>query len=225
MLHTGVMRQVRRLIRNFLWSGSDGTVDTRARVSWATIILPIAQGGLGIIDPEMQCRALLTKFIVRGLFPGNETWKMLFRSVLHTVSPRLGTRDGHSWTASARYIFSDAPLHTSHLSPFMRSILQIWTSMRQSLRRRPPASLAKIERQPLIWNSFVLDAEGRQLGQRTHIDWASWDRGPVASMHGWSETWQLDTDFLADEFAIGRGIRTRLVKINAAILDLWDRSI
>ena len=37
------------------------------------IILPIAQGGLGIIDPEMQRRALLTKFIVRGLFPGNET--------------------------------------------------------------------------------------------------------------------------------------------------------
>ena len=82
---------MRRLIRNFLWSGHDGSVDTRARVRWETIIQPIAGGGLGIIDREMQCRALLTKFIVRGLFPGNETWKMLFRSVLHTVTPQLGT--------------------------------------------------------------------------------------------------------------------------------------
>ena len=53
MLHRGVMRQVRRLIRNFLWSGGDGSVDTRARVRWATVILPVDQGGLGIIDPEM----------------------------------------------------------------------------------------------------------------------------------------------------------------------------
>ena len=55
----------------FLWSGQDGTTDTRARVRWETIIQPIAEGGLGLIDPEMQCRALLTKLIVRGLFPGN----------------------------------------------------------------------------------------------------------------------------------------------------------
>ena len=122
MLLTGVMRQVRRLIRNFLWSGHDGSADTRARVRWETIIQPIATGGSGVIDPEMQCRALLTKFIVRGLFPGNETWKLLFKSVLHTVTPQLGTRDGHTWVESIRYIFTDAPLHTSHLSPFMRSI-------------------------------------------------------------------------------------------------------
>lgn len=155
---------MRRLIRNFLWSGHDGTIDTRARVGWATIILPTAEGGLGIIDTEMQCRALLTKFIVCGLFPGNETWKMLFRSILHTVTPRLGTRDGHTWSASIRYIFSDAPLHTNHLSPFMRFLLRIWTSMRQSLRKRPPASLPEVERQPLIWSPHIVDVEGRQLG-------------------------------------------------------------
>ena len=94
------MRQVRRLIHNFLWSGQDGTTDTRARVRWETIIQPIAEGGLGLIDPEMQCRALLTKLIVRGLFPGNETWKLLFCSVLHTVTPQLGTQDSHTWTDS-----------------------------------------------------------------------------------------------------------------------------
>ena len=87
MLHTRVMRQVRRLIRNFLWSGHDGSADTSARVRWETIIQPIVEGGLGVIDPEMQCRALFTKFIVRGFFPGNEAWKSPLISVLHTVTP------------------------------------------------------------------------------------------------------------------------------------------
>ncbi|MCO5581971.1 hypothetical protein L7F22_035860 [Adiantum nelumboides] len=76
-MHGGVMLQLRRLIRNFLFGGSDGSLDTQARVRWSTCTLPTSQGGLGIIDPEMQSRALLTKLIVRGLFPGNEPWKML----------------------------------------------------------------------------------------------------------------------------------------------------
>ncbi|MCO5573426.1 hypothetical protein L7F22_027197 [Adiantum nelumboides] len=59
-LYGGVMRQLRQLIRNFLYGGSDGTHDTCARVRWSTVIMPTSQGGLGIIDPEMQSRALLT---------------------------------------------------------------------------------------------------------------------------------------------------------------------
>ena len=163
MMHSGMMKQVRRLIRNFLWGGSDGTTDTRARVRWSTIILPREDGGLGIIDPEMQCKALLTKFIVRGLFPGNETWKLMLRSVLDTVTPRP-MRGGQSWRPGVRYIFTTAPLSVSHLSPFMRSLLRTWFSLRQGLIRRTPTCEEEIDRQPLIWNSMVIDGEGRQLG-------------------------------------------------------------
>ncbi|MCO5550170.1 hypothetical protein L7F22_032705 [Adiantum nelumboides] len=84
-MHGGVMLQLKRLIKNFLFGGSDGSLDTRARVRWSTCTLPTSQGGLGIIDPEMQSRALLTKRIVWGLFPGNEPWKMLLQSALATV--------------------------------------------------------------------------------------------------------------------------------------------
>ncbi|MCO5549154.1 hypothetical protein L7F22_002620 [Adiantum nelumboides] len=108
-LHGGVMRQLRRLIRNFLYEGLDGTHDTRARVRWSTVIMPTSQGGLGIIDPEMQSRALLTKLIVRGLFPGNEPCKMLLQSDLATVTPTYGVRDGHIWTRGMRFLFIDAP--------------------------------------------------------------------------------------------------------------------
>lgn len=67
-----MIAQLRRLVRNFLWSGTDGTRDTRARVRWQTVILPCEEGGLGIIDPEIQSRALISKLLVRGLFPGDE---------------------------------------------------------------------------------------------------------------------------------------------------------
>ena len=69
MLHLGVIFRLRRLVRNYLWAGSDGTHDTRARVAWHTCILPREEGGLGIIDPEMQGRALLpsVSFVVYSL--------------------------------------------------------------------------------------------------------------------------------------------------------------
>ncbi|MCO5559009.1 hypothetical protein L7F22_012600 [Adiantum nelumboides] len=63
-LHGGVMAKLRRLIRSFLFGGSDGTRDTRAKVHWSTVILPTSEGGFNIIDGELQNRALLTKFIV-----------------------------------------------------------------------------------------------------------------------------------------------------------------
>ena len=60
----------RRLIRNFLWSGRDGG-PARAKVAWPVITLPTPLGGLGIVDPACQSRALLGKLIVRG----PSTWR------------------------------------------------------------------------------------------------------------------------------------------------------
>ncbi|MCO5595993.1 hypothetical protein L7F22_050045 [Adiantum nelumboides] len=103
-LHGRVMLLLRRLIRNFLFGGSDGTHDTRARVHWSTFIMATSQGGLGIIDLEMQSRVLLTKLNVRELFPGNEPWKMLLHSGLATVSPTYGVREGHIWIPGMRRV-------------------------------------------------------------------------------------------------------------------------
>lgn len=71
---------------------------------------------MGIIDPEMQCIALLISFIVRGLFAGDETWKMVCRSVMGSVTLRLGFRDGHVWQGGHRFIFTDAPVHCTCFS-------------------------------------------------------------------------------------------------------------
>ena len=91
MLHPGVIARLRRLVRNYLWAGYDASHDTRDRVAWHTCILPRSQGGLGIIDPLMQSRALISKCIIQGLFPGDEPWKSFLRhAVLHSTPSITG---------------------------------------------------------------------------------------------------------------------------------------
>jgi len=48
---------VKGVIRNFIWGGKDAP--THAKVKWDTLALPIALGGLAIIDPKSQSEALL----------------------------------------------------------------------------------------------------------------------------------------------------------------------
>ena len=66
-------------LENFLWSGSNGSGTSEARVAWQTVILPKIEGGLGIINPELQSQALLGKLVIRGLTPGGQMWKLLLQ--------------------------------------------------------------------------------------------------------------------------------------------------
>jgi hypothetical protein len=69
--------QVRGVVKNFIWGGK--ATPARAKVKWDTLALPSPQGGLGIINPKMQSKALLAKLLVRGLAPGGKPWKELMR--------------------------------------------------------------------------------------------------------------------------------------------------
>ena len=51
----------------------------RAKVSWKVITTPKDKGGLGLIDPLLQCKAFWGNFIIRGLLPGREPWKKILK--------------------------------------------------------------------------------------------------------------------------------------------------
>ena len=61
---------------------------------------------------------------------------------------------------------------------------------------------------------MVRDHLGRQLGERTHIDWASWDRGPAISLLSWSHYRHLDVDFIVEEFHIACRVCTSIFEID-----------
>ena len=75
-----------------------------------------------------------------------------------------------------------------------------------------------MDRQPLIWSSQVTDDTDLQLGERTHIPWASWARGPARSLRVWRDVYrQMGLDELAAAMGTARGIQARRVEIDAAI--------
>jgi hypothetical protein len=87
--------QVRGVVRNFIWGGK--ATLAQAKVKWDTLTLPIAKGGLGIINPKTQSEALLAKLLVRGLAPGGEPWKELIRHHAdQTKLPVHGKRTQHT---------------------------------------------------------------------------------------------------------------------------------
>ena len=90
-------------MRNFLWSGRDGS-PAQAKVAWPVIVLPIEQGGLGIVDPAYQSIALLGKFVVRGLLPSAKPWKEFLLQRLRMCTPVAGgERERHGSQRSYGY--------------------------------------------------------------------------------------------------------------------------
>jgi hypothetical protein len=78
-----MITQITGVIQNFIWGGKDAPA--RAKVKWETLTLPAAQGGLGIIDPNVQSEALPAKLLVRGLAPGGEPWKEIIQNKVDQI--------------------------------------------------------------------------------------------------------------------------------------------
>ena len=116
---------------------SDNSV---AKVAWSILIQPKQKGGLGLIDPFMQSKALLTKHVVRSLLPGEELWKKLWIRHLHKVKPSVGGQ----WKDSLRWFFNaDFQLPKSNLGSlcFFNGIFRAWESLWQALVFLPLKSL------------------------------------------------------------------------------------
>ena len=69
MLDKVFLKNIKAMVRGFLWSGRDHEV-TSAKVVGGCLIKVKNQGGLGLVDPVHQNNALLGKLLVRSLQPG-----------------------------------------------------------------------------------------------------------------------------------------------------------
>ena len=92
-----ILLKLQCLVRNFIWGAPLGARIV-AKVAWSVLIRPIREGGLGLIDPLLQSKALLAKHVVRGFMPGNELWKKLWLLSLRNIKPTIGGQ----WQVSFR---------------------------------------------------------------------------------------------------------------------------
>ena len=181
--------QIRRLIKNFIWAGSDRS-HVRAKVSWNTLITPKRHGGLGIIDPMDQCMALLAKIIVRGLLPGQAPWKHLLMQRLYKCAPTTGG----SWGDHVRWIFlpnKKYAMSRNWEDKFFNGLLRAWTHVQKGLGYDVPTSEEEYLQQHLVWNPNMQLLSGHMLGARTKLDWAKFDAGIGASVDTWKSFYDL----------------------------------
>jgi hypothetical protein len=83
------IQKVTGKIRNFLWSGSPTAV--RARVAWTVCCQPKQVDGLNLIDPQEAVTALIAKWVLTALEPGESNFKVLlrFRLGLFSLMPAV----------------------------------------------------------------------------------------------------------------------------------------
>jgi hypothetical protein len=151
--------QIRGIVRNFIWNGKAS--NTRAKVKWETLVLPTAQGGLGIIDPKVQSEALLAKLFIRGLVPGGEPWKELLRHMANQV--KLLVHGLGPSTKDINWIFAAMKLKRPPTS-LWKNILHAWMSVRPGLSKSEPTNSTEALRQPVFENPLIVNQEGKPLG-------------------------------------------------------------
>jgi hypothetical protein len=151
--------QVRGVIRNFIRGDKD--VPARAKVKWDTLTFPIAEGGLGVMDPKSQSEALLTKLLVRGLAPGGEPWKELVRHKADQT--RLPVHGKGPNNPDLNWLLAAPKLKRLQCSMW-KSIIGAWLNVRPGLTKSNPTTVAEVLKHPLFGNSSILNTSGTSLG-------------------------------------------------------------
>jgi hypothetical protein len=150
--------QIRGVRRNFISTGKDAPAC--AKVKWETLILPAAQGGLGIIDLKAQSEALLAKLMIQGLSLGGEPWKEIIRSKVDQI--KLPVHSMGPDISDVNWIFAAPKLKRIQCSMW-KSIIGAWMKVRPGLTKAIPTSTAEILRQPIFGNPLILNQLGVPL--------------------------------------------------------------
>ena len=177
------IKNIKAMVRGFLWSGRDHE-RASAKVAWSCLIKEKNQGGLGLVDPVHQSKALLGKLLVRSLQPGPELWKMLLRDRADLWCPR----NGGPWKAKMWWLFSpDLKMKkpTSMEDRVARAIMMAWSSVREGLVLMHPKTLEEQLRQPLFWNPRIRSEDGMMLGQKKYLPWGRMLGYNVSSVREW----------------------------------------
>ena len=189
-------------IRKFLWQGGKVQSKKFHLVKWETVKRPKFQGGLGIRDPELMCKAMGAKLVWRLVTGKKEWWKEVIRKK-YIKRPRSKLLD-RAWTGKGTSLWQ---LCKASLSVILENSywilgngkkINVWTNSilgqlpRSSLPDLPP--LSDWARDHGIISLFDLscwDSQGRWSGWKHLSPPAHLENATAAlflSLHGLSPT-------------------------------------
>jgi hypothetical protein len=127
------------VVQKFIWGGK--AFDTRAKVKWDSLTLPLSSDSLGIIDPKAQSETFLAKLLVRRLAPEREPWKKILRH--RTDQVHLFVHGKGPSILDINWLFAAPKLKQTKCS-FWKSILGSWFNVRVNLAKFEPISYAEV---------------------------------------------------------------------------------
>ena len=134
-----ILQEIKREIYNFLWNFK------KIRVNMLTTTMPIAVGGLAIIDIETQCKALLCSIVVKFIrdIPKNKVWTELMLWHLNRF------RKAHQGINTFKTFLGN--VYRSQQERFYRNLLTAWSDLTEN-ELPEPATLQEIHNEPLFLN-------------------------------------------------------------------------
>jgi hypothetical protein len=191
--HMCSIAKVTALIWNYIWLGEDGSRRCPAKVAWSSLILSKQAGGIKLIDPELQMKALLVKLFVRGLVPGTAPWKSLILHRIDTLSPKRGGQ----WPSNRHYLLFAYNTRRNG-SELWQGLWKAWVDIRCGLKFQQPASTDEVSRQPIFWNGEILDSTGKMLGDAPYAFGCLWAKKHIFTIQNlWDterNTWKRSID-------------------------------
>lgn len=199
---SSAFRQTRTAIRNYIWGAKQGR-KTRAKIKWDIVILPMVEGGVKIIDPQLQSAALLTKLVARGLKPGFEPWKTLLRQFVSNMKLTGNQR----WPASQQWLMNAtrAPVNAS---PLWHVIFEAFKVTRQGLVQGNPSHPKEVLRQPLFGNGLIRNTEGLPLGLAKDSAFSTWAINNTSAVR---DIWDSDREHWKTIHQLKQQTKSRLL--------------
>lgn len=144
-----VANDLKHLMTDFIWQGKP------AKIKYDTLIGPVEEGGLGLLDPVLRMKALRVRVVKTFLAKDFREWRAtmvyFFNKNLHMGSSALWMK----WRDNM----------TFRIPEFYREVLRAWSCFSDSLVFKPEGK-ETILNQPLFLNSNVRPVGG--------IFWKTW---------------------------------------------------
>jgi hypothetical protein len=144
-----VIRIIRSMLRDFLWTGS--THRSRARMRWSDYCAHRKVGGLNLIDPEEALHTLFGKWITKVLSPGSSNIQILLCYKIYQTQPAFSG----SWPASPRWILGHK-FEAHNGSKGWNRIIQAWRRLTPKLEIFPLRNHDKVLSTPLWYSSHFI---------------------------------------------------------------------
>ncbi|KAI4900412.1 hypothetical protein NFI96_009713, partial [Prochilodus magdalenae] len=134
-----LIREIQRKMVAFFWSGQHW-------IRAAVLFLPVAEGGQGLVDIQSRVKAFRLQSVKRLLYQRDLPWTQLAGGILHRAGG-LGYDLQLFWIRLAE-------VSLSGLTPFYRSLLQVWKTVFE-VSRGAGLSGAWIREEPLLYNPLL----------------------------------------------------------------------